>query len=243
VLQSLVAPALLTKDPVSTSITVTSGISYDEHPESCRCGCNSHSRLTLQQSDPVSQAPIAAVIGVSSQSSQRLQQHGNHRANASNLASTTNQTRCSRSPHAKNILKYMKLRPAAIRLTSKHHRVPQSRLGQYLRSRRAPCPDAHPEARDLRGKFGSASAGWQSLTRPCSQHGLRLQRVSVVDALGQSVVLTGQQYFIGLQPSLMNAGQHGYNRSDQHQHTCNRHSHDYADANGTLIVSCFDCRW
>jgi len=79
---------------------------------------------------------------------------------------------------AKNILKYEILRPAAIRLTSKHHRVPH-RAGQYLRSRRAPVsPTRTPKQGILRAKNlvppAQAGSRW---TRPCSQHGLRLQRV------------------------------------------------------------------
>lgn len=84
-----------------------------------------------------------------------------------------------------------------------------NRAGQYLRNRRTPVtPTRTPKQGVLRGKFGAASASWQSLPADLQAawtafaHGY-----PVVDALGQSIVLTGQQYYIGIQTSLMNAGQ------------------------------------
>lgn len=84
-----------------------------------------------------------------------------------------------------------------------------NRAGQYLRNRRTPVtPTRTPKQGILRGKFGSASAAWQSLTTAL-QNGWTAFAANypVKDALGQTVVLTGQQYFIGVQTSLMNAGQ------------------------------------
>jgi len=84
-----------------------------------------------------------------------------------------------------------------------------NRAGQYLRNRRSPViPTRTPKQGILRGKFGSASASWQSLPSDLQAawtafaHGY-----PVKDSLGQSIVLTGQQYYIGIQTSLMNAGQ------------------------------------
>lgn len=84
-----------------------------------------------------------------------------------------------------------------------------NRAGQYLRNRRSPVITTRtPKQGILRGKFGSASASWQSLPADLQAawtafaHGY-----PVKDSLGQSIVLTGQQYYIGIQTSLMNAGQ------------------------------------
>ncbi|MEI6871625.1 MAG: hypothetical protein WCL08_05025 [Verrucomicrobiota bacterium] len=84
-----------------------------------------------------------------------------------------------------------------------------NRAGQYYRSRRKPItPTRNSKQGVIRGMFGAASAAWQSL-----EAGLQAAwsafaaSYPVTDSLGQSLVLTGQQYFIGLQTSLMNAGQ------------------------------------
>ena len=84
-----------------------------------------------------------------------------------------------------------------------------NRAGQYLRNRRKPVtPTRTAKQGILRGKFGSASAAWQTLTTAQQSAWTAVAaNYPVVDSLGQTVVLTGQQYFIGLQTSLMNAGQ------------------------------------
>ena len=84
-----------------------------------------------------------------------------------------------------------------------------NRAGQYLRSRRTPVsPTRTPKQGILRGKFGAASAAWQSLPSDLQAAWTSFAHAyPVVDSLGQSVVLTGQQFFIGIQTSLMNAGQ------------------------------------
>ena len=84
-----------------------------------------------------------------------------------------------------------------------------NRAGQYLRSRRMPVtPTRTPKQGILRGKFGAASAAWQSLSQANQSAWTAFAHAyPVVDALGQSIVLTGQQYFIGIQTSLLNAGQ------------------------------------
>ena len=115
-----------------------------------------------------------------------------------------------------------------------------NRAGQYLRSRRAPVsPTRTPKQGILRGKFGSASAGWQSLDATLQSAWTAFAAgYPVVDALGQSVVLTGQQYFIGLQTSLMNAGQPMDTIVPTNTNTPAIDTPTiYADANGTLIVS------
>ena len=90
-----------------------------------------------------------------------------------------------------------------------HTTASHNRAGQYLRSRRTPVsPTRTAKQGILRGKFGSASAAWQSLSTALQNAWTAFAHsYPVVDALGQSIVLTGQQYFIGLQTSLMNAGQ------------------------------------
>ena len=89
-------------------------------------------------------------------------------------------------------------------ITASHNRA-----GQYLRSRRTPVtPTRTAKQGILRGKFGAASAAWQSMTTALQSAWTAFAAAyPVVDSLGQSVTLTGQQYFIGLQTSLMNAGQ------------------------------------
>jgi hypothetical protein len=84
-----------------------------------------------------------------------------------------------------------------------------NRAGQYFRNRRKPVtPTRTSKQGVLRGKFGSASAYWQTLTPDLQAAWTAFAAgYPVVDALGQTVVLTGQQYFIGLQTSLLNAGQ------------------------------------
>jgi hypothetical protein len=84
-----------------------------------------------------------------------------------------------------------------------------NRAGQYLRNRRTPVtPTRTSKQGVLRGKFGSASAAWQSLTTALQNAWTAFAaNYPVKDSLGQTVVLTGQQYFIGIQTSLMNAGQ------------------------------------
>ncbi len=88
--------------------------------------------------------------------------------------------------------------------TSSHNRA-----GQYRRARRTPVSPTRTDKQGvIRGRFGSASAAWQSLTTAVQNAWTSFAaNYPVVDSLGQSIVLTGQQYFIGLQSSLMNAGQ------------------------------------
>lgn len=84
-----------------------------------------------------------------------------------------------------------------------------NRAGQYLRNRRTPVtPTRTPKQGILRGRFADASAAWQSLDSTLQNAWTSFaHNYPTVDALGQSVVLTGQQYFIGIQTSRLNAGQ------------------------------------
>jgi hypothetical protein len=89
-------------------------------------------------------------------------------------------------------------------VTSSHNRA-----GQYRRARRTPVSPTRTDKQGvIRGRFGSASAAWQSLASDLQAAWTAFAaNYPVVDSLGQSIVLTGQQFFIGLQSSLMNAGQ------------------------------------
>ena len=84
-----------------------------------------------------------------------------------------------------------------------------NRAGQYLRNRRTPVsPTRTPKQGLARARFGTASAAWQSLTAALQSAWTSFaMSYPVVDSLGQSIVLTGQQYFIGIQSALMHCGQ------------------------------------
>jgi hypothetical protein len=89
-------------------------------------------------------------------------------------------------------------------VTSSHNRA-----GQYKRARRAPVsPTRTPKQGYARARFGAASALWQSMT-PALQAAWTAfaHAYPVVDALGQTVVLTGQQYFVGINAQLLACGQ------------------------------------
>ena len=86
--------------------------------------------------------------------------------------------------------------------TSSHNRA-----GQYRRNRRTPVvPTRTPKQGILRSRFTNASSLFQSI-------GPTLQAAwtsfaagyPVVDSLGQSIVLTGQQFFVAVQTTLQNA--------------------------------------
>ena len=84
-----------------------------------------------------------------------------------------------------------------------------NRAGQYLRNRRAPVsPTRTPKQSVARARFGSASALWQTLPAPLQNAWTAFAAAyPVVDSLGQSVTLTGQQYFVGIQSQLLAVGQ------------------------------------
>lgn len=84
-----------------------------------------------------------------------------------------------------------------------------NRAGQYFRNRRTPVtPTRTPKQGVLRAAFGSVSSVWQTLTSATQAAWTGFAAgYPVVDSLGQSVVLTGHQYFVGVNTSLLNAGQ------------------------------------
>lgn len=83
-----------------------------------------------------------------------------------------------------------------------------NRAGQYLRSRRAPVsPTRTPKQGIARARFGSASALWQSMSSELQAAWTAFAHsYPVVDALGQTIVLTGQQYFVGINSQLQAVG-------------------------------------
>lgn len=84
-----------------------------------------------------------------------------------------------------------------------------NRAGQYFRNRRTPVtPTRTPKQGVLRAAFGSVSSAWQTLTSAAQAAWTGFAAgYPVVDSLGQSIVLTGHQYFVGVNTSLLNAGQ------------------------------------
>lgn len=89
-------------------------------------------------------------------------------------------------------------------VTSSHNRA-----GQYQRSRRAPVsPTRTPKQSVARARFGAASALWQTMPAALQNAWTAFAAgYPVVDALGQSITLTGQQYFVGIQSQLQAVGQ------------------------------------
>ena len=89
-------------------------------------------------------------------------------------------------------------------VTSSHNRA-----GQYKRNRRAPVsPTRTPKQSVARARFGAASALWQTLDAPTQNAWTAFAAAyPVVDSLGQSITLTGQQYFVGIQSQLQAVNQ------------------------------------
>lgn len=87
--------------------------------------------------------------------------------------------------------------------TSSHNRA-----GQYTRNRRAPTQPVGTGRRAfMRAAFGSAAAGWGSLT--ASQQAAWATYGNshpITDALGQSIKLTGQQAYVQINAQLLNVG-------------------------------------
>ena len=84
-----------------------------------------------------------------------------------------------------------------------------NRAGQYLRNRRTPTsPTRTPKQQVARQRFGTASALWQSLTGTLQAAWTSFAaNYPVKDSLGQSIVLTGQQFFVGIQSTLLSIAQ------------------------------------
>jgi hypothetical protein len=69
-------------------------------------------------------------------------------------------------------------------------------------------PTRTPKQGVARARFGSSSALWQSLTPTLQAAWTAFAHAyPVVDSLGQSIVLTGQQYFVGINCQLLACGQ------------------------------------
>ena len=87
-------------------------------------------------------------------------------------------------------------------VTSSHNRA-----GQYLRNRRTPVNNPTPRRTLIRSALGSASAAYGALTG-----GQQLAWAAAADAhpitdrLGQSIKLTGHQFFVSNYVSCLNAG-------------------------------------
>jgi len=115
-----------------------------------------------------------------------------------------------------------------------------NRAGQYLRNRRAPVsPTRTPKQSVARARFGAASALWQTMSAALQNAWTAFAAAyPVVDSLGQSVTLTGQQYFVGIQSQLQAVGQ-PTNTAVPTNTTLNAIDTPvlYADDSGTLIAS------
>lgn len=84
-----------------------------------------------------------------------------------------------------------------------------NRAGQYTRNRRSPVqPTGSGRRAFIRSAFGSASAGWASLTSVQQEAWISFAADHpTTDALGQSVVLTGHQMFVAVGTNLLNVGE------------------------------------
>jgi len=115
-----------------------------------------------------------------------------------------------------------------------------NRAGQYLRNRRTPVTPTRTDRQTvIRMQFGSAAAAWQTLTAAQQAAWTAFAAAyPITDALGQSITLTGQQYFIGVATSLQNAGQ-AIDPNPPTNTTVNSVAPVtlYADASGTMIAT------
>ena len=115
-----------------------------------------------------------------------------------------------------------------------------NRAGQYLRNRRAPVsPTRTPKQSVARARFGAASALWQTMSAALQNAWTAFAAAyPVVDALGQSVTLTGQQYFVGIQSQLQAVGQPTNTAVPTNTTLFPIDTPQlYADGSGTFIVS------
>jgi hypothetical protein len=89
--------------------------------------------------------------------------------------------------------------------TSSHNRA-----GQYVRNRRTPTNAPTARRTAIRSAMGAASSAWSSLT-PTEQASWAAAAAShpITDALGQSITLTGHQFFVGVQTQFTNSGNSG----------------------------------
>lgn len=84
-----------------------------------------------------------------------------------------------------------------------------NRAGQYTRNRRAPVqPIGTGRRAFIRSTFGAASTAWAALTDAERAAWVGFANAHpYTDALGQSIILTGQQMFVAMQINLVNSGQ------------------------------------
>jgi hypothetical protein len=82
------------------------------------------------------------------------------------------------------------------------------RAGQYTRNRRAPCQPVGTGRRGVvRAAFGSASSAWAALTGIVqAAWSTYADGHPYVDALGQSIKLTGHQMYVAINAQLINCG-------------------------------------
>jgi hypothetical protein len=83
-----------------------------------------------------------------------------------------------------------------------------NRAGQYYRNRRTPVNTVGTGRRAIqRSNFGTASKAWSTLS-PSQQNAWASYAAGypIVDALGQSITLTGHQMFVSVNSQLLNVG-------------------------------------
>lgn len=83
-----------------------------------------------------------------------------------------------------------------------------NRAGQYMRNRRSPVQPVGTGRRGtMRTIFGAASSGWSALTSAQQAAWVAYAAAHpITDKLGQSITLTGQQYYVRIQAQLQNCG-------------------------------------
>ena len=88
-------------------------------------------------------------------------------------------------------------------ITSSHNRA-----GQYVRNRRSPTQTPTTRRTLMRSAFGSASAGYSSLTSSqMAAWAGAADAHPITDRLGQSIKLTGHQLYASVNSQLINCGQ------------------------------------
>lgn len=84
----------------------------------------------------------------------------------------------------------------------------RNRGGQYVRNRRSPVQPIGTGRRGfIRAAFGAASSAWAGLTdEQRAAWAAYADTVPYVDSLGQTIKLTGHQYFVAINTQLANLG-------------------------------------
>ena len=84
-----------------------------------------------------------------------------------------------------------------------------NRAGQYTRNRRTPVVGTRtPRQGVVKGNLAESSRAWQNLTAADQNSWTSFANAHpVVDSLGQSIKLTGHQYYVRCSASLLNVGQ------------------------------------